>query len=58
MVGPFKKVKGGFTHIFVVVDKFTKWIKVKSITSITAAKVVKFIKEIMYMFDSVHCKGV
>jgi hypothetical protein len=24
-VGPFKKVKGGFTHIFVTVDKFTKW---------------------------------
>jgi hypothetical protein len=32
------------------VDKFTKWIEVKPITSITAAKVVEFIKEIMYMF--------
>jgi hypothetical protein len=50
LVGPFKKAKGGFTHIFVVVDKFTKWVKAKPATPITAAKVVEFIKEIMYKF--------
>jgi IS30 family transposase len=50
LVGPFKKAKVKFTHIFVVVDKFTKWIEVKLATSITAAKVVESIKEIMYMF--------
>jgi hypothetical protein len=50
LVGPFKKAKGGFTHIFVAVDKFTKWIEGKPVASITAAKVVEFIKEIMYRF--------
>jgi hypothetical protein len=50
LVGLFKKDKGGFTHIFVAVDKFTKWIKVKPATSIIAAKAVEFIKEIMYSF--------
>jgi hypothetical protein len=50
LVGPFKKSKGEFTHIFIVVDKFMKWIKVKLAASITAAKAVKFIKEIMYRF--------
>jgi hypothetical protein len=50
LVGPFKKAKGGFTHIFITVDKFTKWIKVKPAASITMAKEVEFIKEIMYMF--------
>jgi hypothetical protein len=50
LVGPFKKAKCGFTHIFVVVDKFTKWIEVKPVASITAAKVVEFIKGIIYMF--------
>jgi hypothetical protein len=50
LVGPFKKAKGGFTHIFVTVDKFIKWIKVKLVASIIAAMVVEFIKEIMYMF--------
>jgi hypothetical protein len=32
------------------VDKFIKWIEVKPATSITAAKAVEFIKEIMYRF--------
>jgi hypothetical protein len=50
LVGPFKKAKGGFTHIFVVVDKFTKWIDVKPAASITMAKAVEFIKQIMYRF--------
>jgi hypothetical protein len=40
LVGPFKKAKGGFTHIFMAVDKFTKWIVVKLTASITTAKVV------------------
>jgi transposase InsO family protein len=50
LVGPFKKAKGVFTDIFVVVDKFTKWIEVKPVASITVAKAVEFIKEIMYRF--------
>jgi hypothetical protein len=48
LVGSFKKAKGGFTHIFITVDKFTKWIEVKRAASITATKVVEFIKEIMH----------
>jgi transposase InsO family protein len=51
LVGPIKKAKGGFTHIFVVMDKFTRWVKVKLAASITAAKAAEFMKEIMYMFD-------
>jgi hypothetical protein len=50
LVGPFKKAKGGFTHIFVTVDKFTKWIEVNPATSIIVAMAVEFIREIMYRF--------
>jgi IS30 family transposase len=50
LVAPFKKAKGGFTHIFVAVDKFMKWIEVKPATSITTAMAVEFIKEIRYKF--------
>jgi hypothetical protein len=50
LVGHFKKAKGGFTHIFITVDKFTKWIEVKPTASITAAQAVEFIKEVMYRF--------
>jgi hypothetical protein len=38
-----KAAKGRFTHIFVALDKFTKWIEAKPVASITAAKVVEFI---------------
>jgi transposase InsO family protein len=49
LVGPFKKAKGRFRHVSVVVDKFTKWIKAKPTASITAAK-AEFISEIIYRF--------
>jgi transposase InsO family protein len=50
LIGPFKKAKGGFTYIFIAVDKFTNWIEVKHAASITAAKTVEFVKDIMYRF--------
>ena len=50
MVGPFRPAKGGFTHIFLAVDKFTKWIEAKPVASIMAAKTVEFISEIILRF--------
>ena len=32
-VGPLKAAQGGYTHIFVTIDKFTKWIEVKPVSS-------------------------
>jgi hypothetical protein len=43
MIGPFKKAQGGYTHILVAIDKFTKWIEYKPIASLTSAKAVEFI---------------
>jgi hypothetical protein len=37
------KAKGGLMHIFMAVDKFTKWIKAKLATSIIAANAVEFV---------------
>jgi hypothetical protein len=48
---PFKKDKGGFIHIFIAVNKCTKWIKAKPRASITATKVVEFISKIMHQFS-------
>ena len=50
MLGPFQPAKGGFTHIFVAVDKFTKQIGAKPVASIMAAKAVEFITEITQRF--------
>ena len=55
MVGPLKKAPGGFTHLFVVVDKFTKWIEVKPITNICSEEAVKFFLNIIYRFGVPNC---
>jgi hypothetical protein len=35
-VGPFKTDPGGYKHILVAVDKFTKWIEVRAVTTVTS----------------------
>jgi hypothetical protein len=35
MIGPFTTAPGGFTHVLVAIDKFTKWIKYKPIAKLT-----------------------
>jgi hypothetical protein len=37
----------GFDHVFVMIDKFTKWIKAKPIATASLEAVVKFIKEVI-----------
>jgi hypothetical protein len=44
MIGPFKKAQGGYTHVLVAIDKFTKWIEFKPIASLTSAKAVESYK--------------
>jgi hypothetical protein len=34
-MGPFKMALGGYKHILVVVDKFTKWIEVRAVATVT-----------------------
>ena len=48
MVGPFRTTKGGFTHPFMTINKFTKWIEAKSVDSIKEEKAVKFITKIIH----------
>ena len=49
-MGPLKIAQGGCTHIFVAIDKFTKWIEVKPVSATTAAKAAEFIQEITHKF--------
>jgi hypothetical protein len=50
IIGPFNKAQGGYTHVPVAIDKFTKWIEFKPIASLTSAKAVEFIQDIIFMF--------
>ena len=55
MVGPLKKGLGGFNHLLVAVDKFTKWIEAKPIINIRSEEVVKFFLDIIYRFGVPNC---
>jgi len=50
MVGPLKKGLGSFTHLLLVVDKFTKWIEAKPITNLHSEEAIKFFLDIIYRF--------
>jgi len=38
---------GGFAHLFVMIDKFTKWIEAKPVATASSEGVVEFIKEVI-----------
>lgn len=50
MVGPFKKVPRGYTHLIVAVDKFTKWIEAKPIAKLKSSEAAAFFCDIVYQF--------
>jgi putative transposase len=41
---------GGYKHISVAVDKFTKWIEVRTVAKVTSKEVAKFIEDITHRF--------
>ena len=47
LVGKLPPAPGGFDHLFVMIDKFTKWIEAKPIATTSSEVVVEFIKEII-----------
>jgi transposase InsO family protein len=50
IVGPLRKAPGGYTHLLVAVDKFSKWIEAHPITNLQAEKVVTFFTNIIHRF--------
>ncbi len=54
MVGPLRTGRSGFTHVFVAVDKFTKWIEAKPIKNLEATTVVSFIRELTFRYGVPH----
>jgi IS30 family transposase len=50
VVGPLRTAPGGYKHILVAVDKFTKWIEVRPIAKLTSEEDAKFIRDITHRF--------
>ena len=50
LVGPLKRAPGGYTHLLVTVDKFTKWIEARPISVIKSEQAVLFFLDIIHRF--------
>jgi ribonuclease HI/transposase InsO family protein len=50
LVGPLQKAPGGFSHLLVAIDKFSKWIEVRPLTSIRPEQAVAFFTNIIHRF--------
>jgi ribonuclease HI/transposase InsO family protein len=50
LVGPLQKAPGGFTHLLVAIDKFSKWIEVRPLNSIRSKQAVAFFTNIIHRF--------
>jgi hypothetical protein len=50
-LGPFRTAPGGYRHILVAVDKFTKCIEVRPIAEVTSKEAAKFMGDITHRFD-------
>jgi hypothetical protein len=50
IVGPLRKAHGGYRHLLVTVDKFSKWIEARPITNLRSEQVMSFFTDIIHRF--------
>jgi hypothetical protein len=50
IVRPLQKAPGGYTHLLVAIDKFSKWVEVRPIMNLKEEQVVTFFTDIVYHF--------
>jgi transposase InsO family protein len=51
IVGPLRQAPGGFTHLLVAVENFSKWIEARPIVNVRSEEAVSFFTDIIYCFD-------
>lgn len=50
LIGPLQRGPGGFKHLLVAIDKFSKWIEYQPITNIKSQEAVTFFTDIIHRF--------
>jgi hypothetical protein len=50
MIGPFKSALRGYHWVYVIIDKFSKWIEYKPLVLRTAKKVAELLNKIIHRF--------
>jgi hypothetical protein len=53
-VGPFRTALRVYKHILVAVDKFTKWIEVRAVATVTSKEEAKFREDTTHRFEVPH----
>ena len=52
MIGPFKPAPGDFWYVYIIIDKFSKWIQYKPLVSAIEKKAVELFKDIIHRFGT------
>jgi hypothetical protein len=50
LIGPFKSASGNFKFIFVLIDKFSKWIEYVPLVKASSEKAVEFLDQVIHRF--------
>jgi transposase InsO family protein len=50
LVGSLQKAPGGYTHLLVAIDKFSKWVEVRPLNYIRSEQAVTFFTNIIHRF--------
>lgn len=50
MIGPFKPSPGGFRYVYVLIDKFSKWIEYKPLVKATTQKAAELLDNVIHRF--------
>jgi hypothetical protein len=50
MIGPFKLAPGNFKCVFVLIDKFSKWMEYMPLTKASSKKAIEFLDQIIHHF--------
>ena len=54
-MGLFPRAHGGYSYLYIAIDKFTKWAEVEAVCTIPAGSAVKFIKGLVSRFGFPKC---
>jgi hypothetical protein len=50
MIGPFKLALGGYRWVYIIIDKFSKWIEYKPLVSGNTKKAAELLDKIIHRF--------
>jgi hypothetical protein len=50
MIGPFKLAPGNFKFIFVLINKFSKWMEYMALVKASSEKAVEFLDQVIHRF--------